>query len=71
MSCTYRHKRTDKKYVKITTSFDVERQEHHVVYMSLDNGAIYNRKVETFQRNFELLCADVQDTIIPNDPNRK
>lgn len=67
----YRHKRTGKDYKVLFESFDVERQEYHIVYVQLDTGWVFNRSGKVFHENFVLVNAAPQVDIKPNDPKRK
>lgn len=67
----FKHKRTGKNYKWLFESFDVERQEHHTVYMQVETGFIFNRATAVFEQNFECINAMPQVDIIPNDERRK
>ena len=67
----FKHKRTGKLYKKLLESFDTERQEHHVVYLQIDTGYIFNREKTIFANNFECMDAMPQCEIIPHNPDRK
>ena len=59
----YRHKRTGEIYRRLLDSFDVERQQNHVVYINAV-GQIFNRSAEVFAVNFEPVN-DPQREIVP------
>ncbi len=61
----YEHKRTKTKYRTLFRSFDVQTQKHHMVYLSIDTGGIFNREISIFKNNFTLLNILTQSDIIP------
>lgn len=63
----YKHKRTGVNYRWLLNSFDVATQKHHVVYMSLKTGEVFNRDEEVFEQNFVLVDACVQSKIQPKE----
>lgn len=65
----YRHKRTGGIYRRLFESFDVERQQMHVVYINSD-GQIFNRSAEMFAQNFEFVD-DPQIRIKPKIKNEQ
>jgi len=67
----YKHKRTGKLYRYLLESFDTDRQEHHVVYLQIETGFIFNRSGDIFNKNFECVDATPQMKITPHDPKRK
>lgn len=48
----YRHKRTSVIYRRLFESYDVEKQELHVIYINPE-GQIFNRSLAVFNENFE------------------
>lgn len=65
----YKHKRTGVLYQELFSSFDVATQEHHTVYVSLENGQIFNRNQVKFAQNFEIVELNSQAKIVPKEPH--
>lgn len=63
----FKHKRTGILYRELCDSFDVATQRHHKVYVSLENGQIFNRDWDIFAKNFELVNYNPQGDIIPKE----
>lgn len=63
----YKHIRTGVLYRLLYSSFSVERQKQSCVYISLENGAIFDRDAEKFRENF-IYMGDAQTKILPKEP---
>ena len=50
----YEHIKTGRQYRIVLRSFDVMTQRPHIVYMSLVDGAMFNRDAEDFATKFKL-----------------
>lgn len=66
----FRHKESGNLYSLMTQSWDVSRQEHHFVFISLLTGEVFNRSIEMFATKFELVDDDPQSKIIPKAPHK-
>ena len=67
----YKHIRTGKLYKHLLDSFDTETQKHHVVYLQIETGHVFNRDADVFDDNFVLVEASPQFNITPFDKKRK
>lgn len=64
----WQHKRTGDLYRSIMKSFSTERQRPSMVYINMNTGQVFDRDLEVFENNFELLVFP-QNTIVPKEPH--